>query len=131
MIKEWAESEDQEKVAHDECQRKQYDNDSRGDARRDDYLRNDNSRGNDRRWNNFDQSHKHELEDTVASMEASKLSKAFKSLLYKRCPFYPTAVIPRGNVTGSKKHSKMVLKFRTSLMNQKTQRERRRRRIVT
>ena len=54
MIKEWVESEEQEKAAHDERRRKQYDNDHRGDARRDDNCHNDNSRGNDRRWNNSD-----------------------------------------------------------------------------
>ena len=94
MIKKWAESEDQEKAAHDQRQRKQYDNNRRGDAKRDDNHRNSNSQGNDQRWNNSDQPRKCKPEDTVASMEAYKLSKGFKSMLYKKFPFHPNSNHP-------------------------------------
>ena len=71
MIREWADGEDQEKIAHDERQWKQYNNrndDRQGDAWCNDNQRNDNSRGDERRWNNSNQSRKRKLEDTVPMM---------------------------------------------------------------
>ena len=109
MIREWAGREDQEKVAHDDHQRKQYNNrndnhdDRRGDARSNDNRRSDNLRGDELRWNNPDQSRKRKSDDTVATIKAYKLSKGFKSVLYEKYPFHPNNNHPSWKCYGLQK----------------------------
>ena len=131
MIQEWADGEDQEKAVHDERQQKQYDNDCRGDARRNDNHCNDNSQAMDVTGTTPSSLTSSNRKTLSQRCKVTSCLKASRACCTKNARSTLIAVIPHGSVMGSRKHSKMVPRFQTSIMNLKTPRVRRRRTIAT